>query len=150
MNKLDEFRKDILEKIITKSCIGKKYLVDNHHDMVVKIKDIRADGWIDVLDQNGTTISYNPERLTPIDESKLLNRIIDEVEDTNKLYVLYVDKIIVTGRTKDGSVIEQVLEGEQAEQWHNFTQALSIFADVHGVNPDFHTLKWKKKITKKA
>jgi hypothetical protein len=150
MDKLEQFRKDLMDNLITKSDIGKKFKVDNHHDVIVQLLDIRADGWVDALDKDGQKVVLNAVRLSPLEESDLLTRILDEGEASEKVYIKKVEKILIVGKNEQGDTVEQVLKDEEAEKWHDYTRGLSFFAMAHGVNPDYTSLKWKKKITKKA
>jgi hypothetical protein len=54
-------------------------------------------------------------------------------------------KVELTVQEEDGRVVVKTLEGEDAERWDRFIASVCVLAHVHRANPDWSSLRWRKK-----
>ena len=118
--------------LITKYDELKHFIVDADITKIVQLIKVNGNGWGTVKNKNGTQESINLDRLISYSEKEK----VVKVEPT-------IEKINFFVKNPDKTVSVKTIEGEDAKRWEEMMVSVCMFADVHGVNPDWSKLNWK-------
>lgn len=134
--------------LITKSDIGKKFIMDGIVNNEVTLLEVRSDGWVAVTDKATNVLIVNPNRLNTLEYKE---PVVDEPKEFKKPSPPYIKQptmIVMEGYTEEGDFVKQYIKGDDAVLWFKNLREVCVFSEFHRGGINWDEINWTKILTK--